>query len=136
MYRKIIVPVDLGQIEKGEKILLKAKALLDEGGELVILNVTENVPGYLTIELPIDFAERNLAEAEARLRALADGCGVTARFVTRMGSPAREIIDAAEKLEADLVIIGSHRPNLTNYLLGSTADRVVRHAACSVLVDR
>jgi universal stress protein F len=136
MYRKIIVPVEMGQLEKGEKILRKAMALLDEGGEIVLLNVAENIPGYLTIDLPPDFIDNNAKDAEARLRALSAECGANAGILVRIGSPAREIISVADDLKADLVIIASHRPNFANYLLGSTADRVVRHANCSVLVDR
>lgn len=136
MYRKIIVPVDMGQLEKGEKILRKAMALLDEGGEIVLLNIAEHIPGYLTIDLPADFADRNIADAEVRLKALNETCGAGARIMVKLGSPAREIIATADELAADLVIIASHRPNFSNFLLGSTADRVVRHANCSVLVDR
>jgi nucleotide-binding universal stress UspA family protein len=136
MYRKIIVPVEMGQLEKGEKILRKAMALLDEGGRIVLLNITEHIPGYLTIDLPADFVDRNVAEAEVRLKALSETCGANAEILVKVGSPAREIIATADELDADLVIIASHRPNISNYLLGSTADRVVRHASCSVLVDR
>lgn len=136
MYRKIIVPVDMGQLDKGEKILRKAMALRDDGGTIVLFNVVEHIPGYLTIDLPADFIERNAAEAKARLEELNVACGAEAEILVRIGSPAREIMAAAESLFADLVIIASHRPNLANYLLGSTADRVVRHATCSVLVDR
>jgi universal stress protein F len=137
MYKKIIVPVEMGQLEKGEKILRKAKALLDAGGEIVLLNVAENIPGYLTIDLPPDFIGTSVKEAEERLKTLAAMFDLEAtHIVVKVGSPAREIIHTADELSADLIIIASHRPNLSNYLLGSTADRVVRHANCSVLVDR
>jgi nucleotide-binding universal stress UspA family protein len=136
MYRKIVVPVEMGQLEKGEKILRKAMALKDEGGEIILLNVAENIPGYLTIDVPANFIDTNVKDAEERLKALGESCGAKAEVLVRVGAPAREIIAAADELAADLVIIASHRPNLSNYLLGSTADRVVRHANCSVLVDR
>ena len=136
MYRKIVVPVEIGQLAKGEKILRKAMALLDTGGEIILLNVTENLPGYLSIELPLDFIERNVADATERLNALNETCGANAKVLVRVGSPGRDILAAAEQLSADLVIIASHQPDMSNYLLGSTADRVVRHAHCSVLVDR
>jgi nucleotide-binding universal stress UspA family protein len=42
----------------------------------------------------------------------------------------------AEKAGADLVVVGSHRPAMKDYLLGTNAARVVRHARCSVLVAR
>ena len=48
----------------------------------------------------------------------------------------REILDVASSEQADLILIASHRPDFTNYLIGATADRIVRHATCSVLVDR
>jgi nucleotide-binding universal stress UspA family protein len=136
MYRKIIVAVDMGQLEKGGMILRKAMALRDDGGEIVLLNVAEEIPGYLAIELPAEFTERNVGEARERLKALDVACKADAHVLVRAGSPAREIIAVAEETGADLIVVGSHRPNFSNYLIGSTADRVVRHATCSVLVDR
>lgn len=136
MYKKIIVPVDMAQLEKGEKILRKAMALLDEGGSIVLLNVTENLPGYLTIEVPADFIDRNVADATARLKSLNEAVGAGAEIVVKVGAPANEILTVATAAAADLIIVASHQPNFSNYLLGATADRVVRHAVCSVLVDR
>ncbi len=136
MYRKIIVAVEIGQMEKGEKILAKAMALLDEGGELILLNVTEDVPGYLAMDLPTDLIEMAVKQAEQALAQLKVKAGANARIEVRVGASARQIMEAATEHDADLIIIGSHRPDFSNYLLGSTADRVVRHANCSVLVDR
>lgn len=136
MYKKIIVPVEMGQIEKGEKILAKAKALLDEGGEIVLVNIVETVPSYIAIDLPVDFMDLSVKNAEAKLAALDTKITAGAKKVVRVGPAAREIMDLAEKEKADLIIIASHRPDFTNYLIGATADRVVRHAKCSVLVDR
>lgn len=136
MYRKIVVPVDMGQMDKAEKILAKAKALLDAGGELVLVNVVETLPTYMTIDLPVDFIDVSVKDATDRLAALDAKLSASARQIVRVGSPAREIVDVAEKEGADLIIIASHRPDFTNYLIGATADRVVRHATCSVLVDR
>lgn len=136
MYKKIIVPVDMGQLERGEKILARAQALLDAGGQIVLVNVVETVPSYLTIDLPIDFIDVSVKDADTRLAELDTKLAASAKKVVRTGSPAREIIDLAEKEGADLIIIGSHRPDFSNYLIGATADRVVRHAKCSVLVDR
>ena len=57
-----------------------------------------------------------------------------AEFLT--GHPGRAITDFAEKVGADCVVVGAHKPELIDFLLGSTADRVVRHAPCSVHVLR
>ncbi len=51
--------------------------------------------------------------------------------------PWNEITDAARKRKADLIIIGTHGySGLKHTLLGSSAERVVRHAPCPVLVVR
>lgn len=136
MYKKIIVPVDMGQVEKGEKILAKAKSLLDTDGKIVLVNIVETVPSYITVDLPVDFVDLSVKDAEEKLADLDTRMSAGATRVVRIGSPAREIIDLAEREKADLIIIASHRPDFTNYLIGATADRVVRHAKCSVLVDR
>ncbi|WP_447854825.1 universal stress protein, partial [Enterobacter ludwigii] len=52
------------------------------------------------------------------------------------GSPKDQILRLAETIEADLIIIASHRPDISTYLLGSNAAAVVRHAKCPVLVVR
>lgn len=136
MYKKIVVPVEMGQIDKGEKILAKAKALLDTGGEIVLVSIVETVPSYLTIDLPVDFIDLSIKDAGEKLAALDAKLSAGAKRIVRIGSPAREIIEVAEAEKADLIIIASHQPDFTNYLIGATADRVVRHAKCSVLVDR
>ena len=56
--------------------------------------------------------------------------------MVRLGSVYNEVLDEAEKTGADLVVIGSHRPTMATYLLGSNASTIVRHAKCSVLVVR
>ncbi|CAN7443714.1 universal stress protein [Rhizobium sp. LjRoot254] len=136
MYKKIIVPVEMGQLEKGEKILAKARTLLDGGGEIVLMNVAESVPSYVAVEMPVDFINQSVKDAEAKLMELNAKHGGHARIKVVIGPPAREILNVAEEEHADLIIIGSHRPDFYNYLIGATADRVVRHAKCSVLVDR
>ena len=47
-----------------------------------------------------------------------------------------EILRAANELKADLIVIGSHRPELRDFLLGSNARKVANHAGCSVLLVR
>jgi len=136
MYKKIIVPVEIGGIEKGEKIFRKAAKLLDNGGEIILLNVVEDIPTYVAIELPGNVIEDAMKEGRDRLNELVAKTGIPATVEVRNGSPANSIIAAAESHDADLVMIASHIPDIYNYFIGATADRVVRHAKCSVLVDR
>jgi nucleotide-binding universal stress UspA family protein len=61
------------------------------------------------------------------------------RIVTELlnGSPESRIVEKAEELEADLIIVGSHGYNRwERLLLGSVSDSVIHHAPCSVLVVR
>ena len=136
MFTKIIVPVDISTLDKGADIFRKAASLLDAGGKITLLHVVEEVPSYLAIDMPADLIANATDEAQDKLVKLRDDTGIDAEIELRSGPPAREILACAKERGADLIIIASHRPDFSNYLLGSTADRVVRHAVCSVLVRR
>lgn len=136
MYKSIIVPVDLAHPETVQPMLDKAEALLDEGGKLHVLHVLHDIPVYVTSELPDEVVAEISTKAEAELKALAGKASVSTDVQLLRGHPSGCILDAADKLDADLIFISSHRPGLADYFLGSTAARVVRHAKCSVLVMR
>ena len=136
MYQTIIVPVAMDQLERGEAILTRARHLRAEGGRIVLLNVVEDFQGYLAIDFPVELIEQEQDQARLKLEALRNRLGISADIEVRYGGAAREIIKAAEEHSADLVIVASHRPGIANYLIGATADRVVRHSPVSVLVDR
>lgn len=57
-------------------------------------------------------------------------------YTVTFGSPRDEILTTAKDIQADLIVIGSRRPNISTHLLGSTAAGVVRYADISVLVVR
>ena len=136
MYQTIIVPVAMDQLERGEAMLTRARHLRAESGRIVLLNVVEDFQGYLAIDFPVELIEQEQDQARLKLEALRNRLGISADIEVRYGGAAREIIKAAEELSADLVIVASHRPGIANYLIGATADRVVRHSPFSVLVDR
>ncbi|WP_296082431.1 universal stress protein [uncultured Agrobacterium sp.] len=136
MYAKILVPVDLSNADKTERMVRKAEALLDQGGQIVLMNVVEDLPNYLAIDVPMDIIENAVRDAKSQLAVLKEKSARISSTEIRSGAPAREILAVAEETGADLIIIASHTPDFTNYFIGATADRVVRHARCSVLVDR
>ena len=83
-------------------------------------------PATEKIQARLDADASRLVPAEMRDRTL-----------LRTGSAYDEICNAARELEADLIIIATHgRTGLKHILIGSTAERVVRHAPCPVLVVR
>jgi len=136
MYKTIIVPIDLGHVEHGKPTIDVAKSLADKGAKIVLVNVVEGVPAHVTSVLPDDAHEKIIEHAESELKTLAKLAGADVEAVIREGHPPSAIITLAEEKGADLIIVASHRPDWHDYLLGSTAARVVRHAQCSVLVVR
>ncbi len=136
MYAKIIVPIDLSHVETGKKAITIAQKLLDKGGKIYLLNVVEDIPTYVAAELPVGMLKESKDQALAELKATATAAGIKSDVEVRSGRAASAIMDAAEEHKADLIIIASHRPGLSDYFLGSTASRVVRHAQCPVFVDR
>ncbi len=137
MFGRIIVAVDLDHLPQAKALLTRALVLLDAGGEIRLVNVLDSVPNFIAAELPEDVNQRRWAEAMVELRALCDPkLGVRMVPEVRHGAPASQIIAAAEDSHADLIMLASHRPDLRDYLIGSTAARVVRHASCAVLVAR
>lgn len=136
MYRSIVVAVDIAQLERGQQILDKAISLLDAGGAITLVNVVEELPTYLAIDVPTDLMGAARKDANEKLQQLRDQAGIKATVDVRAGAPAHEILAAAQAYGADLIVLASHKPDFSNYLIGATADRVVRHAKCSVLVDR
>jgi nucleotide-binding universal stress UspA family protein len=136
MYKAIMVPIDLSQAEKGKAIIEVAKQLGGEATRMVLVNVVVGIPTYVAAELPGGIIEKAKEDARSDLEAMAKAAGVKADVEVRSGTPATAILAAAEEKGTDLIIIASHQPGLQDYLLGSTASRVVRHATCSVLVVR
>lgn len=139
MIKTILVPVDISQIDAGSTALKLARDTAKSyKSKIVLLNVVEPVPGYVAAELPAGLREKALSDAEARLNEMAREGRVEkiAEVVVRRGHPSTEILEYARESDVDMIVIASHDPGLVDYLLGSVAARVVRHAHCSVLVVR
>ena len=136
MYKAIMVPIDLWQAEKGKATIEVAKKLGEESIRIMLINVVDVTPIYVAPEIPGDLIEKAKDNAQSTLENMAKAAGVKADVEVLSGSPAAAILTAAKNKSADLIIIASHQPGLQDYLLGSTAARVVRHAICSVLVVR
>jgi universal stress protein F len=136
MYDRVIVAIDIAQLDKGERILRTASRLVTAAGRIRVVNVVEELPAYIVSDLSVDMVVDARRNADEQLKSLCAGMGVPADIEIRQGAPAREILAASEDWQADLIIVASHVPDFSNYLIGATADRVVRHARCSVLIDR
>lgn len=136
MYKSILVGVDIGHMDLARTLVAKARALCDTGGRIQLVYVLEDIPAYIAAEIPRETLDTRRHDALADLKALAVEMGGDPAVEVRSGAAAAGILDAADEHEADLVMLASHRPDLRDYFIGSTASRVVRHAQCSVLVVR
>ncbi len=135
MYKNILIPITLDHEHDPADAIRNAQAWCAEGGQLTALHVIEEVPTHVMTYLPEGHARKIHEEISERLNAaLSTFDDVTPAIIT--GHAGRSIIDFAEEHGCDLIVIASHRPELSDFFLGSTAARVVRHAQCGVLVMR
>ena len=135
MYKNILVPIALDHERDTGAAMDIAHRLLAEGGKITALHVMEALPGYATQYLPEDHLESRHSETSAALKAELGGVK-DVKPVVVTGHSGRSIVDYADDHDVDCIVIASHRPGLQDYLLGSTAARVVRHAGCAVHVIR
>ncbi len=134
MYSKILVPLALNH-GISEQTLEIARALGAAGAKITALHVFEvpdgSVSAYVGEEIVRQGFERS---REILLEKTAGMEGVDAEITK--GQAYRTIINYAVEHEYDCIVIGSHKPGLSDYFIGSTAARVVRHAPCAVHVHR
>ncbi len=136
MFSNILVPIDIAHAGYGEKALQAAKEIANSGSKITLLTILPSIPPYVASELPQDFELNSSKIAEEKLTTLLQQSNSTASLVIKHGNPYHTILDIAEDIKADCIIISSHKPGWESYLLGSVAAKVVRHASCSVMVLR
>lgn len=137
--RRILVPTDFS--DRATQALRYAVPLARQlGGKISVLHVLD----WPVVPATVGFAltdERTLAEAARRkLAELAQATvppELLDRALVRTGRAYHGIVEAARELRLDLIVMATQgRVGLEGVLLGSTAERVVRHAACPVLTVR
>ena len=135
MYTNILVPVSFDTDRDSQGAFDVAKALCAEGGKITCLHVMELLPRYATEYLPADHLQSARADILDSLNQMVAGIDNASALVID-GHSARSILAHADNNDVDLIIIASHQPGMSDYLLGSTAAKVVRHAKCAVHVLR
>ncbi|MDB5653516.1 MAG: hypothetical protein JWQ94_1129 [Tardiphaga sp.] len=140
MYNSILVPIDLAELDLAQPAIAQAATLSQSfGGSVRLLNVVPMTPVMLAEYVPADFDSQQRASSEEALAKVAQDCGIDpARVssVVRQGGIYHEILEEAAAMNAELIVMTSHRPAMRSYFLGSNAGHVVRYAKCSVLVVR
>ena len=140
--KRILVPIDFSATsKKAFHYALRFAGQL--GCEIILLHVIEPVMASAVAPLDVDIfsdAKEDTSAAEAELASLTASSRNHSKSFTsavRTGHAPNEITKAAKELDVDLIMIGSHGYTSWRHLcIGSTAERVVRAAPCSVFVVR
>ena len=141
--KKILVAIDFSKLSY-EALDYAIDLARDLGAKLSVIYVVEplefagvDVLGGTPIATQ-SIVDEHLKQAKLELervktRKLSGLDGATT--AVRMGRPAEEIVAAGGKGKANLIVLGTHgRSGLSQLLMGSVAERVVRHAQCPVVV--
>ncbi|WP_114008427.1 universal stress protein [Cohaesibacter intestini] len=142
MIKSVLCALDISQ-DNDIEVLRKADKLarLDDAS----LDVVTVVPNFgmtlVSSYFDDNFQKQAVKEAKDRLRErvgsiLGEERNEEIRHIVATGSVYEEILELAEQTDIDLIVIGAHKPDLREYLLGPNAARVVRHSNCSVYVVR
>ncbi|MEM0987296.1 MAG: universal stress protein [Pseudomonadota bacterium] len=142
MAKSVLIPVDLDYPESWAEPFQAAKdRFCDAGADVHALYVLPRFTSSLVGSFfPKDFEGQALDAARTRLEDMvgATDAGALPQPKTQVlhGEVYREILLAAEKLKVDAILLLAHRPGLSDYLLGSNAARIARHARQSVYLLR
>ena len=147
-YKKILVPHD--GTEMSDKSLLHAATLaLLSKGEVIILNVVDeyNVPPSTLLaflnEKGVESAKENLRQTiesaatrflDEKIRMCKERGMENVSYTLKIGNPTDEIVNAAEELDADIIVMASSRISSLINVLGSTARKVMDSTKRPVLI--
>ncbi|ASP22720.1 universal stress protein F [Antarctobacter heliothermus] len=139
MYSKILLAVDLNDETGAAKLAQYGTGLARMcQAEVHVISVVPNM-GFALVGSAFsgDFAGSVLEETRVALHKWVDTVlGMEAHLHIEQGTVYDKIIRTADAIKADAIVVGAHRPELRDYLVGPNAARVVRHANQSVLVVR
>ncbi len=140
MFKNILVPIHLAYTKNHTKLFKGAFEVLDDGGKITLLYVNSNrthgsVYPILEDQNQVDYdksALETLKEIAIKHSLPMDKVS----FKIKDGSAHNEILEESKKMNADAIVMMATRPGLGSYFISSTAERVIRHAGCSVFVMR
>lgn len=133
MYNKILIASALNQ-GFSDRALQTAKSLISENGEIIVAHVMEPINNVVQSFVTEDVKTKANDKIKNMMAERTNDDVIKSEILN--GQPGREISKYADKIGADCIIIGSHKPGLEDFFLGSTSSRVVRYSKCSVHVLR
>jgi universal stress protein A len=144
-FAKVLVPIDFSEHSK-RTVSYATRTATRHNSTIYLLHVFQ-IPDYVVtpyarrrqnsaeVQSHVDAAELEARENLELFAQELSNRGVKVEAYLRVGYPFDEIVLMANHFDVDLIIIGSHgRSGISRLLVGSTAERVVEHARCPVLV--
>ncbi len=133
--QKIVVPIDFSA--NSEKAIRAALDIATDRSAIHLVHVLYPLdavsPGVIWGDM--DDAKREQAVKKTFKKFLKQHDCDGVQTVVRVGHPGEEIVDFADKLAAELIIVPSHgHHGMKRFMLGSIAEKIIRHAKCPVLV--
>lgn len=137
MYSRILTAVDPDRPDSWARSIPVSVALARcFGARLTLCAVVPDAEAEVAAQWsPAGYREM-IEVARAKLMTLAAAQAGAMDIEIGTGSIWSGIVDTGRRIGADLIVLSSHKPEVKDYLLGANASRVVRHAACSVMVVR
>jgi len=142
MYKSILVAIDLDDPSDLDVTLKRAVeiAAVSTDAALHVMTVLPSFGMSIVGQyFPKNFEKKAAEDLMTRLKETVDPRlpqGMRVQHIVGEGNVYETVLRMARRTKADLIVIGAHRPELKDYLLGPNAARVVRHADISVLVVR
>ena len=137
----VLAAVDLHDREQDREIVRRAAGLAAVDKAKFHLAHVVPTPGssFILPYVPEDRKADVQAEARHGLEKLGEAIKDTVEVAgthVLEGTVYAAVLDLAKSLNADLIVIGAHRPQLVDFLLGPNSARIARHASCSVYIVR
>ncbi len=135
MYRNILDPVVFDNEHDQQNASRLAHRLASPDAKVTVLHVVEQLPGHVTSYIPESMSKQLRVKLRDDMESLLRGTPAAEGKIIE-GHPGRSTDEYADKKSVNLIIVDSHRPSLGNYVMGSTASHIVRHAKWAVHVMR
>ena len=143
MYKKILMPVDIFEMDLSDKAIRHAEYLAraDEG-EITLVNILPASGGAILRGFASDIKKFEAYMKDESVRKMRDLSRLfklpEGRIHTevRFGNVRDQIMAMTKEQPFDVIVIGSRKPGISTHLLGSNAESVLRYASVPVLVVR
>ncbi len=140
MLKRILVPVEVWDASTSIQVLASAAMIARaSGASIVALTVLPDSEAIQRYKFTTQTFDQAVAVVKGELEGLVRRhipAEIPWRAAVIRGDIYRKILEAAEEEQADLIVMAAHSHHLGDFLIGSNAERVTRHARCSVYLVR